>query len=101
MSATRINRPRKGKRVTARAKKPTRASAGAQRKSKSLRRGSTRRSNSHLDFIDAAARVLDLAMEPAWKPAVAANLEATLRLAASFMDFPLPDEAEPAPIFVA
>jgi hypothetical protein len=75
-------------------KKPTRTS-------KSLRRRSTRQSNSPLDFIDAAARLLELSIEPAWKPAVAANLEATLRLGASFMEFPLPDEAEPAPIFVA
>jgi Protein of unknown function (DUF4089) len=75
-------------------KKPTRTS-------KSLRRRSTRQSNSPLDFIDTAARLLDLSIEPDWKPAVAANLEATLRLAASFMEFPLPDEAAPAPIFVA
>jgi hypothetical protein len=30
-----------------------------------------------------------------------ANLEATLRLAAPVADFQLPDNAEPAPIFVA
>jgi hypothetical protein len=52
-------------------------------------------------FVDAAARALDLAVEPAWKPAIKANLEVTLRLAALFADFPLPDDAEPAPIFVA
>jgi hypothetical protein len=100
MSAKRI-RPRKRNRVAAAAKKPARASADAARKSRSLQRSSMRQSNSHLDFIDAAARVLDLAIEPAWKEAVAANLEATLRLAASFMQCPLPDEAEPAPIFRA
>jgi Protein of unknown function (DUF4089) len=52
-------------------------------------------------FIDAAAHALGLPIEPAWKPAVKANLEVTLRLAASFADFPLPDDAEPAPVFVA
>jgi len=52
-------------------------------------------------FVDAAARALDLPVEPAWKPAIKANLEVTLRLAASFADFPLPDDAEPAPVFVA
>ena len=57
--------------------------------------------DSHTDFIDAAARVLELSIEPEWKAAVEANLAATLRLAASFMEFPLPDEAEPAPIFRA
>ena len=53
------------------------------------------------DFIDAAGRALDLPVEPAWQPAIKANLEVTLRLATSFADFPLPDDAEPAPIFVA
>ena len=53
------------------------------------------------DFIAAAAHVLGLAIEPAWRPAIEANFATTLRLAASFMDFPLPDEAEPAPVFAA
>ena len=53
------------------------------------------------DFIDAAAAALDLPLEPAWKGAVKANLEVSLRHAAACVDFPLPDEAEPAPIFKA
>jgi hypothetical protein len=53
------------------------------------------------DYIDAAARALALPIEPAWKPAVRANLELTLRLAAVVAEFPLPDEAEPAPVFEA
>jgi 1-carboxybiuret hydrolase subunit AtzG-like protein len=53
------------------------------------------------DFIDAAARALDLPVEPEWKPAIRANLEATLRLAALVSAFDLPDEAEPAPVFRA
>ena len=52
-------------------------------------------------FIEAAARALALPVEAAWKDAVKANLEVTLRLAASFADFPLPDDAEPAPVFTA
>jgi hypothetical protein len=52
-------------------------------------------------FVEAAAHALDLKLEPAWKSAVKANLEVTLALAALFADFPLPDEAEPAPIFSA
>jgi hypothetical protein len=52
-------------------------------------------------LIDAAAAALDLPVEPAWKPAVKANLRVTLRLAKLFGDFPLPDDAEPAPVFVA
>ena len=52
-------------------------------------------------FIDAAAAALDLPLEPAWKPAVKANLEVTLRHAATYADFPLPDEVEPAPVYKA
>ena len=52
-------------------------------------------------FIEAAAHALALPVEPAWKGVVKANLEVTLRLAASFADFPLPDDAEPAPVFTA
>jgi hypothetical protein len=53
------------------------------------------------DYIDAAARVLALPIEPGWKPAVRANLELTVRLAALVAEFPLPDEADPAPVFEA
>jgi hypothetical protein len=78
----------------------------ARRKSKTLRgrvAGKPRaKSAGSLDaFIDAAARALDLPVAPAWKPAVKTNLEVTLRLAGLFADFPLPDDAEPAPVFVA
>jgi 1-carboxybiuret hydrolase subunit AtzG-like len=52
-------------------------------------------------FIEAAAYALALPVEAAWKGAVKANLEVTLRLAASFADFPLRDDAEPAPVFTA
>ena len=53
------------------------------------------------DYIDAAARLLDLPLDPAWKPAVRAHLEVTLRLGALVGEFELPDDAEPAPVFVA
>jgi len=52
-------------------------------------------------FVDAAAQALNLPVEPAWKPAIRTNLDVTLRLAAVFAEFPLPDDAEPAPVFVA
>ena len=42
-----------------------------------------------------------LPIEPAWKPAIKANLQVTLRLAAIVAEFELPDEAEPAPVFEA
>jgi hypothetical protein len=53
------------------------------------------------DFIAAAAAALDLPLEPAWQPAVKANLEVSLKLANMVAEFALPDEAEPAPIFRA
>jgi hypothetical protein len=52
-------------------------------------------------MVDASARALSLPFERAWRPGVKANLELTLRLATLFTDFPLPDDAEPAPVFVA
>ena len=52
-------------------------------------------------LIEAAAQALRLPVEPAWRPAVRFNLEVTLRLAALFDEFPLPDDAEPAAVFRA
>ena len=51
--------------------------------------------------VDAAAHALDLKLEPTWKSAVKTNLEVTLAFAALFADFPLPDDAELAPVFSA
>jgi hypothetical protein len=53
------------------------------------------------DFIDSATRALDLVVEPEWKPAVKLNLAVTLRFGQQVAEFKLPDEAEPAPVFVA
>ena len=56
----------------------------------------------HLDsYIDAAAQVLGLPVQPEWKPAVRANLEVTFKLAALVGEKELPDDAEPAPVFRA
>jgi hypothetical protein len=52
-------------------------------------------------YIDAVAQALGLTVEPAWKRAVRANLEVTFRLAAVVAEQPLPDDAEPAPVFRA
>ena len=58
--------------------------------------------NETLDkLIDASAAALALPIDPAWKPAIRANLQVTLRLAATVAEFELPDEAEPAPVFEA
>ena len=53
------------------------------------------------DLIDAAAKVLTLPVEDAWKPAVKANLEVSLKLARLVDEFALPDETEPASVFTA
>ena len=53
------------------------------------------------DYIDAVAKALALPVEDAWRPAIKANLEVSLRLARLVDDFALPDETEPAPIFSA
>ncbi|MBO0741303.1 MAG: DUF4089 domain-containing protein [Hyphomicrobiaceae bacterium] len=53
------------------------------------------------DLIDALAGVLQLPIDPAWKPAIKANLQVTLRLASLVAEFELPDEAEPAPVYEA
>jgi hypothetical protein len=53
------------------------------------------------DYIDAAAMALGLRIEDAWRPAVRANLDVSLKLARMVDEFPLPDEAEPASVFGA
>jgi hypothetical protein len=52
-------------------------------------------------FIKAAAHGLALPLEPQWLPAIKANLETNLRLAALVAEFSLPDESEPAAVFTA
>lgn len=51
-------------------------------------------------YIAAAADALSLPVDPAWTPSIRANLEVTLRLAKLVDEFPLPDEAEPAPVYI-
>ena len=51
--------------------------------------------------IDAVAKALALPVEEAWRPAVRANLEVSLRLARLVDEFPLPDETEPASVYTA
>ena len=53
------------------------------------------------DYIDAVGQALALPIEDAWRPAVKANLEVSLRLARLVDEFPLPDETEPAGIYSA
>jgi hypothetical protein len=53
------------------------------------------------DYIDAVSKALALPVDDAWKLAVRANLEVSLRLARMVDEFALPDETEPASVFAA
>jgi hypothetical protein len=53
------------------------------------------------NYIDAVSNALALRIDDAWKPAVRANLEVSLRLARLVDEFALPDETEPASVFAA
>jgi hypothetical protein len=53
------------------------------------------------DYIDAAAEALKIQIDATWKPAVRSNLQVVLQHAAKVDAFPLPDDAEPAPVFKA
>ena len=53
------------------------------------------------DYIDALAEALDLPIEEAWRPAIKANLDVSLRMARLVDEFALPDETEAASVFVA
>jgi 1-carboxybiuret hydrolase subunit AtzG-like len=95
---TTTGRRAKARATSAPARAPAKPKPGATKAPE--KRGTT--AGDPLDqFIDAAAAALDLPVEPAWKPAVKANLAVTLRFAALYAAFPLPDDAEPAPVFVA
>ena len=62
----------------------------------------TDKSSDHLDvYIDAVSNALALPVEEAWRPAVRANLEVSLRLGRLVDEFVLPDETEPASVYTA
>jgi hypothetical protein len=52
-------------------------------------------------FVVAGALALGLTLDSAWQASVAFNLKLILRHAALVDEFPLPDDAEPAPIYHA
>jgi hypothetical protein len=53
------------------------------------------------DYIDAVATALALPINDAWRPAVRANLDVSLKLARLVDEFALPDEAESASVYSA
>ncbi len=52
-------------------------------------------------LVAANAEALRLPIDPAWLGGVKFNLQLILHLAALVDEFPLPDDAEPAPVFHA
>ena len=50
-------------------------------------------------YVDAAAALIGLPLDPAHRPGVVLNLERIAQMAALVNGFPLPDETEPAPVF--
>jgi hypothetical protein len=62
----------------------------------------TDKSADHLDdYIDAVSKALRLPVEDAWRPAVRANLDVSLRLAGLVDEFVLPDDTESASVYAA
>ena len=52
-------------------------------------------------YVTGAAQALGLSLDAASPPAIRANLAVLLQAAALFDTFPLPDDAEPGPVFRA
>jgi len=50
-------------------------------------------------FMTVAADLLGIALEEAWKPGVLDNLKRSHQIAQAFLNFPLPDDVEPASRF--
>lgn len=52
-------------------------------------------------YIDAGTALLGIPVRPEWRDAIRQHLGVSFELARLVLDFPLPDEADPAPVFVA
>ena len=50
-------------------------------------------------YVDAAAALIGLPIDPEHRPGVVLNLARIAQMAALVLEYPLPDEAEPAPVF--
>ncbi len=52
-------------------------------------------------YITAGTALLGIQMRPEWRDAVRQHLAISFDLGRIVLEFPLPDEADPAPVFVA
>jgi len=50
-------------------------------------------------YLDQAAAMAGLEIDPAYRPGVLMNLKVSYQIAQNFLSFPLPDDAEPAPVY--
>ena len=74
-------------------------SSGTDRKRQSPRKAP--QADAIESLVAASARTLGLPLDPAWLGGIKFNLHLILRQAALVDEFPLPDDAEPAPVFHA
>jgi len=82
---------RGGRSKTARAKKPA----------KRLPPIASKAADAIDGLVAASAQALGLNIEPGWYGGIKFNLQLILRIGALVDEFPLPDDAEPAPVFHA
>jgi 1-carboxybiuret hydrolase subunit AtzG-like protein len=82
------------------AKKPRGTNVSAA-KSPAEKRDKTLKHDTIDAMIAASAQALGLTLDPAWQAGIKSNLQLVLRHAALIDEFPLPDDAEPAPVFHA
>jgi hypothetical protein len=75
--------------------------AGGKTGRKRQPRRRTKRDDAIETLVAASAQALGLPLDPAWRAAVKFNFQLILRHAALVDEFPLPDDAEPAPVFHA
>ena len=52
-------------------------------------------------WLDANAALLGITIAPEWRDAIRLHLRITRDMAQRVLEFPLPDEADPAPVFRA
>jgi hypothetical protein len=52
-------------------------------------------------YIDAGTALLGIPVQPEWRDAIRLHLGVSFELGRAVLEFPLPDEAEPAPVFSA
>lgn len=51
------------------------------------------------DYVEQTAQLLDLPIAPEYRPGVVENFARIAAIATLVIEFPLPDDIEPAPVF--